>query len=704
MLEKAKAGFAGLDVDVQVKEAALGHLERWLSDPNTAEYVPLIQRLIADGRWELLLDSFYQVIPFGTGGRRGPIGVGPNRINPRTIASSIQGHCQYLQARHQGEISVVVAYDVRRYADLRGLYPADVPNPVMGFTSRDFAEMAAGIYAANGIVVHMLDRGSPRYISTPELSFAIRHLGAKGGLNVSASHNPPDDNGAKIYNEQGGQEIPPYDEELVRIVSQVGAVQQMDWLAAKEQGFVRPLQDSVHNAYIQENVSQSRDPQARSAHVVFTALHGTGSTTVVEVLRAAGFRCDLEPTQAAFDGAFPNVPFGIPNPEVRQSMDRAVAMAEQEGADLVMACDPDADRLGLVVKHQGSWRFINGNEMGALVTSIALKDTQSPRPIVMRSLVTSSLVDRVAAHNGAQMHGQLLVGFKYVAEALRCLETEGRYQHLEGTAADYVIGVEESHGVLVTPNIRDKDAAGAAILLAEAASQLKAEGKTLVDLLHGIWEQVGYVSNTLISTVMRGAAGKARIETIQQSFRDDPPTQIGPYEVSRFLDLRDESGPMGPLVSETDKAARNVLIFELGGAGRLILRPSGTEPKNKIYAELGGAPGADLSTEIPRVDAAARALAEDFALEMLGRVGLSLPRWALQVSDLVPVEQKLHLAHELMPALLARLEKGEEVQEWLDTQLHPYGKDPRGLIADAVRAFVEVNSPVTSPALLSLFA
>ncbi len=705
MLNQARDGFGTLGVAQVFVDSAMGHLERWLNDPNTADYVPLITRLIQDGRWELLLDSFYQIIPFGTGGRRGPIGVGPNRINPYTIGSSIQGHAQYLRQRHEGELAVVIAYDVRHYQDLRRLYPKDVPNPVLGFTSRDFAELAAGVYAANGVRSFMLDRGDDSFISTPELSFAIRHLGTQGGLNVSASHNPPDDNGAKIYNQLGGQEIPPYDEELVDIVNTVSVVERMDWLKAKEEGWVQVLNPAVRQAYLDTNIAQARHAPgvaSRAAKVVFTALHGTGDTTVVPVLRGAGFECILEPTQAEHDGSFPNVPFGIPNPEVRQSMDRAVALAEAEGADLVMACDPDADRLGLVVKHQGGWRFINGNEMGALATWVALSDFPSERPIVMKSLVTSSLVNRVAQAKGAQFHGDLLVGFKYVAEALRCLEETGSYQHLSGSASDYAIGVEESHGVLVTSKIRDKDAAGAAVLLAEAASLLKGQGKTLVDLLHEIWVEVGYVSNRLISTVMRGASGKARIDAIQDSFRQDPPTQVGHRKILKYTDLRDESGPMGALVSNTDRSARNVLIFELED-GRIILRPSGTEPKNKIYAELGSAPGGDLSMQIPETDAACQALAEDFATLMLARVSLSLPRWALKVSDLVPVEQKLHLAQELMPALVSKLDQGEAVDAWLDAELAPYGKDPRGLVAEAVRAFVASESPAAGAALLGLF-
>ncbi len=702
MLDAAREGFSTLKVDPRVRQAALDGLEAWLSDPRTADYVPMIRALADRGAWDLLMDSFYQVIPFGTGGRRGPVGVGPNRINPFTIQSSIQGHCAYLKQRHgRGPLSVVVAYDVRCFRDARGLYPKDVPSPVAGLSSRDFAELAAGVYAANGITVHMLSRSSDSFVSTPELSFAIRYLGAQGGLNVSASHNPPDDNGAKIYNHLGGQEVPPNDEELVDIVAQVTDVHFTPYEQALAQGRILELQPDVHAAYLQANLDCSLAPEARSARVVFTALHGTGDTTVVEVLRAAGFEVHLEPTQASHDGAFPNVPFGTPNPEVPQSMDAAVAYATQLGADLVMACDPDADRLGLVVHHRGDWRFLNGNQIGALVVRFALdRGHGGERPVVIKTEVTSSLIERIALARGAQVVGHLLVGFKYIGEGLRALEEEGRFHHAEGGTEAFAVGVEESHGVLVTPHIRDKDAAGAALLLAEAASLQKDQGRSLVDLLEDCHAEVGFVSNTLISTVMRGAAGQARIEAIQDSLRASPPARVGDREVTAFHDRRDPRGPFGPHLGETDRSARNVLVFELGPDARVLLRPSGTEPKNKVYAEICGVPGQDPA----EVDAATRALAEDFALAMLRRVDIELPRWALKVSDLLPVEQKLHFAEGLMPELADRLRAQAPVLDWLEEALRPFGKDPRALLLPGVRDWAALQSPELGSAAVALFA
>ncbi|HJN76431.1 MAG TPA: phospho-sugar mutase [Myxococcota bacterium] len=678
-LDAARRGFLSLSAAPAVRTAALENLAAWLVDPRVADQLPLIEALAEQGAWDLLLDSFYQVIPFGTGGRRGPVGVGPNRINPFTIGSSIQGHARYLRQRHgDAELSVVVAYDVRRFDDSRGLYPRGVRNPMLGMSSRDFAELAAEVYAANGVRVYILPRGSTRYVSTPELSFAIRFYGAQGGLNVSASHNPPDDNGAKIYNHLGGQEIPPHDEALVDIVAEVTEVKRLPYGAALAQGLIREIGGDLFAAYLELNLACSVAPEARSARIVFTPLHGTGDGTVAVVLDRAGFHVDLEPTQSPHDGAFPEVPFGIPNPEVPQSMDRAVAYAQTLGADLVMACDPDADRLGVVVGHRGGWRFLTGNEIGALVVITALDHGSVQSPLVIKTEVTSSLIERIALARGAAVVSNLLVGFKYIGDGLRQLEEGGTFQ---GARGNFLVGVEESHGVLVTSDIRDKDAAGAALLLAEAASLQKERGRTLVDLLEDCWAEVGFVSNTLCSTVMRGATGRSRILAIQESFRQDPPRRIGGREITALFDRRDEDGPFGPIVSGTDRAARDVLVFELGPDARLILRPSGTEPKNKVYAELCGRPGEDPAA----VDAACLELAEDFVLLMLSRVGLEPPRWALKASGLLPIEQKLELPG-IVARLRARLGRGEPARPWLDEVLADFGKDAYGLVEPALLA------------------
>jgi phosphoglucomutase/phosphomannomutase len=696
-LAAVRTAFEALPVRPETRAAALVNLERWLTDPEFADYVPQLRSLVARGKWDLLLDSFYQVIPFGTGGRRGSVGVGPNRFNPWTLSASVQGHVTWLRETRPdaAEPHVVLAYDVRRFIDANGVYDPSLPNPCMGLSSRDFAEIAAGVYAANGVRTTLLAPGSGTWVSTPELSFAIRHLRADGGLNISASHNPPDDNGGKFYNALGGQEVPPNDAVMAGHVARVTRVRAMPYADARTQGWARDLPADVHPAYVRANLATSLRPDARSAHVVYTNLHGTGDTTVRDVLVAAGFRTELEPTCAPHDPTFANVPFRSPNPEVRGSMDRAVVLATELGADLVLATDPDADRIGLQARgRDGVFRFFTGNEIATLVAEYRLANGRFEHPIVMKTEVTSDQVARVARHHGAQVVGDLMVGFKYIGEGLRLLEANGRFRDASGTLADFVIGVEESHGVLVTPAMRDKDAAGAALALAEYASVLKAEGRTLVDALESVWSRDGYVHNELVSTVMRGAAGKARIERIQAELRATPPVSIGGLAVTAVLDRADPEGPLGPILSDTDAASRDVLVFTMGDTARILLRPSGTEPKNKIYVEYKGRPGSDPATEIPRCAEAARALARAFAQDMLARVDVHVPAWALRVSDLCAIESKVHLAETLLPALLERLARGvdprdPELQAWLDAELRAYGKDPRKLVAEAVRAWAD---------------
>ena len=695
LISKAREGFEALDVPGALVESALGHLETWVTMPALSEYLPQVEALVAAGDFDKLLDAFYRVIPFGTGGRRGAVGIGPNRINPWTLGTSVQGHAQYLKQTCGEGAGVVIAYDVRCFKDARGVYRPGIPNPVLDLSSRDFAEQAAGVYAANGVRVHILPRNSGTWLSTPELSFAIRFYGAQGGLNVSASHNPPDDNGAKIYDQTGGQAIPPHDEALAQEVGRVEALRSLSWERALEDGWILPIEKDLHIAYLEHNLALSRWPESRGVSIVFTPLHGTGCTTVVDLLGVAGFQVRVEPAQGMADGSFPAVPFANPNPEVHQSMDRAIVLADECGADLVMACDPDADRLGMCVRHEASWRALTGNVIGALLVDTVLMDRERTG-VVVKTEVTSSLVSRIAAAHGALLVDDLLVGFKYIGAGLAALERGGEFAGVKASVQDFAVGVEESHGFLVTSGIRDKDAAGAALLLAERASLEQARGRSLVDALESLWAAHGFVSNQLISTVMRGAAGRAKIEAIQRSLRAQPPSTIGGQVVLECRDHLNPGGRFGPILSETDASSRDVLVFLLEGGGRLILRPSGTEPKTKVYAELGSQPG---SGDAPAsLDARCKALAEALVMEMLGRVGIRLPAWALAVSDLVPVEQKQHFAEELMPQLVKRLQQGAPVDDWLDQALAPLGRDPRGLIAPGVAAWIQAHKPV--PALV----
>jgi phosphoglucomutase len=718
LLERASAGFAPAKVDEAVKKSAVKHLEDWLEHPKFAslvpgtkgDYRPLIEWMVEAGQFDLLLDSFYQVIPFGTGGRRGPVGIGPNRINPYTIASSNQGHVQYLRQRFPGQkqLKVVVAYDVRRYSDLRQLYPADVPNPVRGVSSKDFAHFAAAVYCKAGVTVYMLPDDLNDYISTPELSFLIRRYGAQGGLNVSASHNHPDDNGGKFYNDKGGQEVPPYDEQMVTIVETITDIDSMTYAEAQSTALIQTITVEDRQAYIDLNLSLRLGGEPRGARIVFSSLHGTGINTVGRCLTRMGFEEGKNffpvAAQLEFRGDFANVKFRSPNPEVPESLDLAIEEGKRVGADLVLATDPDADRIGGALPHNGDFVFMTGNELAVIVTRYRLESLKRagklPRKgVVVETQVTTQLMAHIARSFGAQVIDNLLVGFKYIGDILDHLERTGQFNGVAAGLNDFVVAAEESHGVLLTPQIRDKDAAGAAVVLAELLCELKQTGKTLYGYLIDTYKRYGYFRNYLRSTVMQGAAGTAAIRHIQQQMRVNPPGSVGGLKVASVIDYWNEQ-EFGRFKSETDRASRNQLTFQFEGGLRTTIRPSGTEPKNKVYIEKPSEPlGAWASDE---EFAAARRKVDDevlrfsnaFMKEMLALVDVTLPGYALEISDLVALEKKRHFGDTFLPefenrakAVMSSEATAESVGQWIDEQLRTYGPDARLLVGRAFRAY-----------------
>jgi len=478
--------------------------------------------------------------------------------------------------------------------------------------------------------------------------------------------------------------VPPYDQQLAEHIAEVDRVERMSLDRALANGLVREIPPEVHQRYIEANLKLSRCPSARQMPVVFTPLHGTADTTVGEVLVAAGFPVTLEPTQISHDGAFPTVPFHAPNPERPATLEIAIATAEREGAGLVMGCDPDADRLGVAVKHHEQWFTLNGNEIAALVCFAALKDHPHPEPLILKTEVTSTLVTRIAEAHGARIVDHLLVGFKYIGEALFLLERKGRYGDVEGDIECFAAGVEESHGVLVTPEVRDKDAAGGALMLSELAAVEARDDRTLIDTLNTLMTQHGAVHNQLSSLAMTGAAGRAQIEAVMASFRENPPDVIGDWAVLNFADRQDENEVFGPVCSDTDKASRNVLVFTLEKGARLTLRPSGTEPRCKIYVETSAKVGGDVQLLTRRLTVEARALSRAFTQTMLHRIGIHLPDWALEISDLVSIEERVQWADELLPALIEQLETNREGAEvWLKARLDA---DHRALLRPGIEA------------------
>ena len=717
LIDRSQAGFQTLRLDADIKRSAVAHLKDWLDhdkfasllDGESRDYQPLVEWMISGEKFNLVLDSFYQVMPFGTGGRRGPVGIGPNRINPYTIASSVQGHVEYLRRRFpdESDLKVVVAYDVRRYSDLRQHYPADVPNPVLGLSSKDFAHIAAAVYCAAGVLVYMLPDDLDDYLSTPELSFLIRQLDAHGGLNVSASHNHPDDNGGKFYNSRGGQEIPPYDEEMVKIVKTITDVKSMPYEKALESGLIRPISDLHRQAYVDLNLSLRLRSEPGGAKIVYTPLHGAGRNTVGRCLQAAGFEEGKQfftvEAQRPYRGDFANVKFRTPNPEVPESMELAIEQAKQVGADLVLATDPDADRIGAAVPWEDDFVFVNGNELAVILTRYRLESLRRvgklpETPLIIKTQVTTELMAGIAESFGAQVIGDLLVGFKYVADILDHLERSGQFDRVKARLEDFVLAAEESHGLLVTSEVRDKDAAGAAIVLAELASELKEQNSSLHRYLIDTYKRYGYHRTLLRSTIMQGAAGTAAIAKIQQELRANPPASMGGLRVASVADYWDE-GVFGPFKSGTDRSSRNLLTITLEGGLRTTIRPSGTEPKNKVYIEKRSEPvGAEASDERfwevrRKVDDEVLAFSNSFMKSMLALIDVELPDYALEISDLVSLENKRHFAEKFIPAFESQAQAlvnsettAQAVNEWIDAQLAVYGSDARLLVGKAMRS------------------
>jgi phosphoglucomutase len=554
-----------------------------------AAYVPQIDHLIASGQWEFLLDSFYQVIPFGTGGRRGLVGIGPNRINPWTIQASAQGHSQYLIKAH-GESAkqrgLVLAYDVRQFHGHPAVCP-DRPNPV-----ERSGLPAAGRSGGPGVHGQRHQGLSVRrHPQHPGALLCHPPPGAVSGCMFSASHNLPTDNGKKVYDQYGGQLIPPHDQDLVdEVTGNVSAIRTMDLDAAAQKGLLATIGSEVDEAY-QKAVAALQLSDARGVKILYSPLHGTGLTSVYPVLKDMGFDIHLDPATANLSGAFENVTFNIPNPEVIQSFDTALPNADAIGADVIMSTDPDADRIGIMVRHHGGWKFLNGNEIGIVLSEYAIdqyrkKGRLTKNNVIIKTEVTSSLIDTIAAENGIQCIGDLLVGFKYIGERMNRLEAEGRQ-------GDFILGTEESHGFLMGNYARDKDAAGAALWLAELASQLKADGRTLVDYLDGIYAKYGYCHNYLTEIRLLGAKGIGRIKKIMDHLRENEIPAVGDFKVAEKIDRW--KGDPQPHLSRTDTSSRNVLILKLADMPdtrsiRITVRPSGTEPKFKIYIEVLGRP------------------------------------------------------------------------------------------------------------------
>ena len=654
LLARATDGFASLDADAALKGQGLAFLGQWLTRPEFVAYRPQLEWLIDNEQWPGLLDRFCQILPFGTGGRRGAVGIGPNRMNLWTLGASVQGHCEYLKERFPGvePLRVVLAYDVRRFEDQRRQYNPALPNPVLHLSSRR-PRPPRGLRLCRPMAStrHILPPDSPRFLATPELSFTVRLLGARGGLNLSASHNPPDDNGGKFYDERGGQPVPPDDQIMADLVDQVTAVKAMPFADAVRAGRIHFIDDAPHASYIDLCLQQSVAPapgKAEDFKVVFSPMHGVGSQTAMEVLEKRGFRVFPVAEQMTPDGQFPNVT-KTPNPEVPESMDRAADLARRTGADLVLATDPDADRLGAMAPDRdGNWHVISGNEIAALLTHFKLSRLANqgrlpPSPVVVRTDVTTGQVTRIARHFRAQVVDNLLVGFKYVADVLWQLERDGAYEDVRGTPEDFVIGVEESHGILVTPHIRDKDAGASALLLAELALEQKRHGRTVPDYLDRLAREFGCFQNEGVPNL------HARHPGPDSGWEKCSIASSAPIRRARSAGWRSRPSrtcailPAGSGRTRVEPTRPRATCWSFGWANsvaRVALRPSGTEAQGEdLPRSVIAAPcscrhtGCGLARDVQGGRRpAAKSMADDFVRQ--GRLSPELawtPRRRVQV-------------------------------------------------------------------------
>lgn len=541
---------------------AVENIGRWLTSPSYAAYLPQLTELIQKGSWKELDDVFWTVIPFGTGGRRGRMfPIGSNAINDRTMGESAQGLADYVRgAVGATGLSCVLAYDTRH-------------------RSRDFAELCAGIMAANGFQVYFHDG----HRSTPQCSYAVRKLGATCGIMITASHNPPSDNALKVYWSTGGQLLPPHDKGVIDRVMQVEEVKQIPFAQALAEGKVKMVEKEVDPAFIAEVVRQAL-PGSRDVKILYSPLHGVGGTCVPPALAGDGFKqVEVYGPHATPDGDFPNVPGHVSNPENKAVFDAPIKYAQEHGFDLVLATDPDCDRLGCAAPKttdvKGPWEVFNGNQIGVLLTEYLLEGRKQTKSLtkdhyVVKTLVTSEMIRRITDAFGATTYGDLQVGFKYIGGTID-----------EKGPDRFVFGTEESHGYLVGQYARDKDGAVASMLLAELAAKVKAQKKTLSQHLESLYWQYGYHAERQLNVTMPGSTGMDKMKALMAAFRAAPPTSVAGLAVKQVRDygsltIRSADGSTRPF----DGPKGDLVILDLAEDGNYVaVRPSGTEPKVKFY-------------------------------------------------------------------------------------------------------------------------
>lgn len=550
--------------------------EGWLNDPYFDEATKEELRSIAEDDNEIK-ERFYKDLEFGTAGLRGIIGAGTNRMNIYTVRKATQGLANYIISKDRQKKGVAIAYDSRRM-------------------SPEFADEAALCLGANGIKAYVFESLRP----TPELSYAVRSLGCIAGINITASHNPPEYNGYKVYWEDGAQITPPHDKGImdeVKAVVDYSTVKTMGLEDAKAAGVYEVIGAAVDDGYIAELKKQvihqdSIDAVGKELKIVYSPLHGTGNIPARRILKELGFEnVYVVKEQELPDGEFPTVSY--PNPEAKEAFELGLRLAKEVDADLVLATDPDADRLGVYVKDakSGEYKVLTGNMSGCLLADYEIGQRKALKGLpddgcLIKTIVTSNLADAIAKGYGIGLI-EVLTGFKFIGQQILGFETTGK--------GSYLFGFEESYGCLIGTHARDKDAIVATMALCEAAAYYKTQGKTLWDAMVDMYDKYGYYKDDIQSITLKGIEGLQKIQEILETLRKNPPTEVGGYQVVKARDYQAETVKdiaTGD-VTGTGLPKSNVLYYDLTDDAWLCVRPSGTEPKVKFYYGIKGSSLAD---------------------------------------------------------------------------------------------------------------
>lgn len=550
-------------LQTHLSQEALKNVTAWLNEPKYQEYRDELIELIEAEAWQELEDSFFKVIEFGTAGRRGTTGVGSNRINRVTIGESTQALCLYMKSIDEAapQRGIVIACDTR-------------------LSSPELSRYSAQVCAANGFKTYLFSD----FRSTPELSFAVRHLKAAAGIVISASHNPPLDNGFKAFWSDGGQLVAPHDKGILHVGETIEEIHSVDFDLAVSSGTIQIIDEEVDGPYIDAVVAQA-EGEDREVKIVYSPLHGAGQTNVLPSLEKAGFKTiSLVKDQMTPDGNFPTIENGKPNPEEKLANERAVTQLLAEHADIAITNDPDADRFGVMVRQNDKVIYLSGNQSAILVADYALhkleqKGILTPQHYIAKTIVTTDMLTAIADAYKVKMYGNLLIGFKYIGELLL---------KKENTNEVFVMGGEESFGLLKGDYARDKDGATGALPLAEYAAELKRAGKTLYDRMLELYNEHGLYVERLDNAYFLGASGFEKMQTVMGELRQAPPASLEGHDITAVLDYQTltRRDIKTQATQPIDCIKGNVIVLEFGDSRRRItIRPSGTEPKLKFYIQ-----------------------------------------------------------------------------------------------------------------------